>query len=108
MRKTLLLSAVLALCLAAGANADDHGEKAENKARELATIRTAVERGELMPLPRVLQLAQAQVPGDVVKTELEAKNERLVYEVKILTSTGRVREVKLDAKTGAIVNIEDD
>jgi uncharacterized membrane protein YkoI len=32
----------------------------------------------------------------------------LVYEIKILTSTGRVREVKIDARTGAVLKIEDD
>ena len=53
-------------------------------------------------------IALAKVPGDVVKTELETKNGRLVYEIKILSSTGRVREVKLDARSGSIFSIEDD
>ena len=30
------------------------------------------------------------------------------YEVKVLTSTGRVREVKLNARNGAVLEIEDD
>jgi len=32
----------------------------------------------------------------------------LSYEVKILTRKGRVREVELDARTGALIKIEDD
>lgn len=90
----------------AGARNDD--DKAERKARELATIRSAVEQGLLVPLPRILELAQTEVPGDVVKTELEAKYDKLIYEIKILTKTGRVREVKLNASTGEVLSIEDD
>lgn len=87
-----------------GAQAGGHQEKA----RELAAIRAAVRRGELLPLPRIMELAQARVPGDVVKTELESKHGRLIYEVKILTRNGRVQEVKLDARTGRILRVEDD
>ena len=86
--------------------------KAERKiARKIAeqqAIRDAVRRGELVPLPRVLAIAQARVAGDVLKTELEQKSWGLQYEVKILTATGRVREVKLNARTGAVIGIEDD
>lgn len=88
-----------------GAQADDHHR---GKARELAAIRAAVQRGEILPLPRIMALAQARVPGDVVKTELEVKRGRLRYEVKILTREGIVREVKLDARKGTILEIEDD
>lgn len=99
-----VLGGLLALGLAGGAHAGDPDEKA----RELAVIREAVARGELLGLPRILELAQAAVPGDVVKTELESEHGRLVYEVKILTGTGRVREIELDARTGVVLGIEDD
>jgi uncharacterized membrane protein YkoI len=99
-----LLGAAAGIGLATNAQAGDHQEKA----RELAAIRTAVQKGELLPLPRIMALAQARVPGDVVKTELESKRERLVYEVKILTRHGNVQEVKLDARTGRILRVEDD
>ncbi|HEU4959360.1 MAG TPA: PepSY domain-containing protein [Sphingomonas sp.] len=99
-----LLGTLAAAGMATGAHADDHREKA----RELAAIRAAVQRGELLPLPRIMTLALARVPGDVVKTELEAEHGRLTYEVKILTRTGIVREVKLDARKGTILEIEDD
>jgi uncharacterized membrane protein YkoI len=94
----------VALGLTTGTQAGDH----QAKARELAAIRAAVQRGELLPLPRIMALAQARVPGDVVKTELEAKHGRLIYEVKILTPNGSVQEVKLDARAGTILRVEDD
>jgi uncharacterized membrane protein YkoI len=82
--------------------------KAARKAAEQQAIRDAVRRGQLLPLPRILAIAQHQVAGDVLKTELEQKSWGLQYEVKILTATGRVREVKLNARSGAVVKIEDD
>jgi uncharacterized membrane protein YkoI len=99
-----LLGAIIGLGLATSVQADDHQEKA----REIAAIRVAVQRGEILPLPRIMELALARVPGDVVKTELESKRGRLIYEVKILTRNGSVQEVKLDARDGRILRIEDD
>ncbi len=49
------------------------------------------------------------MPGDVIDVELERDDDgRWQYEVKVLTSTGRVREVKLIARTGVVREIEDD
>ncbi|WP_165799519.1 PepSY domain-containing protein [Sphingomonas oleivorans] len=98
---------------AAGSAASAEGDpknraSAERKAREQAAIRAAVARGEVLPLPRILSLAQARVPGEVVKVEIEQERWGLKYEVKILTPNGRVREVSLNARTGALIEIEDD
>ncbi|MBA4757857.1 PepSY domain-containing protein [Sphingosinicella sp.] len=93
------------LALASGAPAKD---KKAKKAEEANSIRAAVERGDLLPLPRILALAQARVKGEVLKIELEQDDGVLSYEVKILTRKGRVREVELDARTGALIKIEDD
>ncbi|MBB4631026.1 PepSY domain-containing protein [Sphingosinicella soli] len=101
-----LLAATGALALASGAPAKD--KKAQHKAAEATSIRAAVERGDILSLPQILALAQARVPGDVLKIELEQDDGVLSYEVKILTRKGRVREVELDARTGALIGIEDD
>ena len=115
-RRSVVLSAlllpVIGTLLALGAvtsvSAGDTGEKAARKAAEMTALRDAVTRKEIQPLPRIMSIAQSKVPGDVVKTELETKDGRWIYEIKILTPTGRVREVKLDARSGAIFAIEDD
>jgi uncharacterized membrane protein YkoI len=99
------LAAVAALAIAGGAPAKDKHIK---KADTASSIRAAVERGDLLPLPRILALAQARVKGEVLKIELEQDDGVLSYEVKILTRKGRVREVELDARTGALIGIEDD
>ncbi len=82
--------------------------KAERKRAEQEVIRSAVQRGELLPLPRVLAIAQKRVPGDVIKVELEYEPTGIEYEVKILTASGRVREVEINARTGRVIRIEDD
>lgn len=114
MSKPLIVLAAMAGALSMGAVASHAGDSkayashADRKQMEQQAIRDAVRRGQLVPLPRILATAQAKVPGDVLKVELEQKSWGLKYEVKILTPSGRVREIDLDARTGAILKIEDD
>lgn len=79
-------------------------EKALKKqAQEEAIL--AMRRGEILPLTRILQIANRHVAGDIIEVEYKGGPK---YEIKILTASGRVREVKLDARTGALLEIEDD
>ena len=99
-----LLLGTLVLGVAGGVGADDRKpRKSEHNA-----VREAMQRGELLPLVKILEIATRQVPGDVIEVELEDEKHVLVYEIKILTSTGRVREVNVDARTGTVLKIEDD
>jgi uncharacterized membrane protein YkoI len=86
----------------------DRPSKADRERSEQDAIRRAVQRGELLPLPRILTIAQSKVAGDIVKVDLEYETWGIKYEVKILTASGRVREVELNARTGALIKIEDD
>lgn len=107
-RLAALVGIAMAAMLGITATASAGDSKEQRRAEEAKAIRAAVERGEVMPLPRILALAQARVRGDVLKVELEHEHGRLTYEIKILAGNGRVREVKLDARTGALIEIEDD
>ena len=56
-----------------------------------------------------LAIAAQRAPGEVIEVELEdAGGGRLKYDLKILAKNGRVRELELDAKTGATLKLEDD
>jgi uncharacterized membrane protein YkoI len=79
------------------AGKDDHVE-----AREL------LRRGEILPLDHILDIAQRRVPGDVIEIELEREDEGWEYKVKVLTPTGLVRKITLNARNGAVVKIKDD
>jgi uncharacterized membrane protein YkoI len=106
--KTILIAACAAI-LAQGVTlsyADD--ESRARDAREHEEMRAALQRGEVLPLARILAIAQEKVPGDVIEVELENKRGALVYEIKVLTESGRVREIKIDARQGTILKIEDD
>jgi uncharacterized membrane protein YkoI len=82
---------------AARAGDDDH---------ELA--RRALEEGRALPLAEILAKVKAEHPGKVLEVELETEDGRLVYDLKILTESGRVQELEVDAASGKIFKIEDD
>ncbi len=91
-----------AICIAvaapvAVADSDDHV-----RARKLR------ESGEILSLEQIVERARAAKPGEVIETDLDRKQGRYVYEVEILDSMGRVWEVELDAKTGELLEIEQD
>lgn len=102
MRKHLFILAAGAL-LAAPLAASSKQDKADQQAAS-----AALARGEILPIVRVLGIATARVPGDVLKVKLEREPWGFKYEVKVLAKNGRVREVEIDAKTGKVVKIEDD
>lgn len=53
-----------------------------------------------------ISIARDQIPGEVVKAELDREHGRLVYEVEIISTQGPKYEVEVDASTGNIVHIE--
>ncbi len=101
----LLVLATLGLSVSLGL-ADERRHR--KPPRDHTAVREALQRGEVLPLVKILAIASKEVPGDVIEVELEDERDALVYEIKILTSTGRVREVEIDARTGAVLKIEDD
>lgn len=99
----LLALAAIAVVSATGASADD------KKTRSHEAARQALLRKEVLPLTRILAIAAQRAPGEVIEVELEeAGPGRLKYDLKILAKNGRVRELELDAKTGATLKLEDD
>ncbi len=54
-----------------------------------------------------IQIALQQVPGQVIKVELDYENGMLVYEIDILTPSG-IYEVYVHAVTGQILKVEED
>ncbi|MFC4255926.1 hypothetical protein GRI97_12680 [Altererythrobacter xixiisoli] len=100
LQSAFLLAATGLLCATPPAAAMDRDEAAR--------VRTAVARGQILPLPRILAIARARVPGSMLEVELDQRGRRLVYEVKILTRSGRVVEIAINARNGRILSVEDD
>ena len=106
MKKFAFLAiALLAAIAAVSSFADERKPRGKSEQEE---VREALRRGELLPLSQILPIALAKVPGDVIKVELEREEGVLIYEIKILAANGRVREIKLDAKTAQVLQVEDD
>ena len=53
-------------------------------------------------------IAMEQIPGEIVKVELDTEDGLLVYEVDIMTAQGIKYEMEIDAQTGRIVKIKRD
>ncbi len=61
-----------------------------------------------VPIIPAIQAAKAAVPGQVVKAKVDEEDSYLVYDVKILQTTGKKKEVLVDPVTGKVLKIKDD
>lgn len=108
-RAALLLVLGAALVRPAAAD-DDHHDDDHRGERDGEvhhdSVRDALAKGSIKPLPDVLKAGETAMPGQVVGVKLERKKGRLVYELKILASQGRLREVYIDAASLEIIRIE--
>src|SRR3970282_1357334 len=101
MMRTFALALSFAVLFGATSQAGDRGRGRGNNDQDIA--RRAFQRGEVLPIAQILALVPQHLPGDIVEVELDARNGRLYYEITVLTPRGRVRELVLDARTGAFV-----
>lgn len=86
------LSLALALSPALAGDKGDHDR-----------VRAAVEAGEILPLPALLEQLQRSHPGQVLELELEKEDGRWIYEVKLLQPDGRLLKLELDARDAKVL-----
>ena len=98
---------LLALLLVLAALSPAHAALARDS-RDHDAARQAYQRGEILPLSQILQRALKVAPGEVLEVELEEDDGRMIYEIEILESSGRVLEVEIDARAGAVLKMEGD
>lgn len=91
-----LLTAFLVAALAVGAAAPASGSDHDR-------ARRAVEEGRILPLKEILARAQGAYPGQVIEAELEDEGGMVVYEIKMLTTDGRVLKLSYNAATGELL-----
>jgi uncharacterized membrane protein YkoI len=70
--------------------------------------RRAVDRGEVLPIAKLLERLNNEVPGEVIGVEFEREHGRWMYEFKVIDSKGRLLEVYVDAHTGEVLSMEED
>jgi uncharacterized membrane protein YkoI len=66
--------------------------------------RQAVEAGEVLPLKTIMERVERDYPGKVMEVELERHGERWIYEIKLLRAGGALVKVKIDGRTGDVID----
>lgn len=101
-----LVAATLTMLLFAGGPATAHAD--DDDARDHEIARQALVEGRIRPLTEITEVFKSQFAGEIVGVELEVKGpDTFVYEFKVLTPEGKLKEVKIDAKTAKILKVED-
>ncbi|SHL62338.1 Peptidase propeptide and YPEB domain-containing protein [Roseibium suaedae] len=80
--------------------------KADDDDHERA--RRAVETEQVRPLAEILAKVRPSLPGRIIGTEFEEDDGRYIYEFKVISPNGRLRELHVDATSGEILSEEDD
>ena len=93
LRSMFLGIASAAVLSIAAALAESHDQDA---------ARQAVESGEIRPLADILAAVRAKLPGEVVGVEIESEKGHWIYEFRVLDGRGRLFEVYVDPRSGAI------
>jgi uncharacterized membrane protein YkoI len=70
--------------------------------------REALRKGKVMPLTAILEIVAKRQPGTVIGVDLEPRRTGLIYEIDVITEDGRRRELRLDARNGEILAVEDE
>jgi len=68
--------------------------------------RSALEAQQVRPLAEIAAQAEQRLNGRMIDAELEKKHGIYVYELELITDSGRLIEVKVDAATGDILEVE--
>jgi uncharacterized membrane protein YkoI len=103
--RALLLVPLFAVAMPYCTFADDAEDRRDH---ELA--RQALVEGRIKSLADITAIFQNQMPGEIVGVEIERENKTgaFVYEFKVLTPGGQLKEVDVDATNGTILKTEDD
>jgi uncharacterized membrane protein YkoI len=72
------------------------------------SARRAVEQGEALPLVEILTKVRSDLGGEIVGVSFERKQDRWLYEFKVVEPGGRLVEVYVDAASGRVLKREAD
>lgn len=87
--------------LASSAAADDG--RGHGGGHDHDRARDAVARQDARRLADILPAIERRYRARMVEVEFEAEDGLLVYKIELITASGRIIEVEVDAATGAIV-----
>ncbi len=74
--------------------------------RDHERARAAVEAGQVLPLPSLLERLRRTHPGQVLELELERDDGRWIYEIKLLQANGQLLKLDVDAATAQVLQVK--
>ncbi len=78
------------------------------KGHDLDDIHHAVKSGEIKPLGELLNQVREQFNGEVIEIEIEREFGVWVYEFELISSSGRLLEIYVNASTGEILRVDNE
>lgn len=108
-RRVILLAVAACLAGSPAARADHSGDgfffsRADDD--DDRHPRHAVQPGQIRSAKEIAAQVRGELGGKVIDVDLETRRGARYYEFKVLTPSGRVTEVSVDAATGAILERE--
>ncbi len=80
------------------------GPACGSDARDHDRARQALEAGEVLPLRTILERVERDNPGQIMEVELERKEGRWIYEIKLLRTGGSLVKLKVNARDGTLLD----
>ena len=59
-------------------------------------------------IDQAIQAATQEVSGKVIEAELEEEHDTIVWEIEVVTSEGKVKEIHIDATSGNVIDVEEE
>lgn len=106
LRSLLVVAAASGAAWPARAD-DDDDDKRGRKGRRRERSRNSLPPGS-ENLQAILKKVRSEFPGRIIEVELDDDDGRLVYEIKLLDSKGRLFELDVDPRNGNILKVERD
>lgn len=89
-----------ALLLPSAASADEHDD--HHRALQ------ALERGDVLPLATLILGVEDRFDARIIEVELEENDGHYIYEFELITPGGSMLEVEVDARTGMVLEVEEE
>jgi uncharacterized membrane protein YkoI len=107
-RRCFLIAATPLVFGAAAAWADDDDRRRSDNDDDHDRAREALQQGRVRPLAEILAEVDQDLGGHVVGVEFDDEDGTYVYEFRVVTDAGRLKQVYVDATSGRILDLEDD
>jgi uncharacterized membrane protein YkoI len=108
-RRCFLIAAGSLVLGAAAARADDDDRRtSDDEDDDHDRAMEALQQGRVRPLAEILAEVEQDLGGQVVGVEFDDEEGVYVYEFRVVTDAGRLREVYVDASSGRILKFEED